>query len=203
FGDRYNFSFFGSCDNRATGSLVSLYTIGSQTVQLDARTNTQNTIQINNVTPDELGRVLITIKSSAPGYGFVNSIGIQSVPIPPGEGGAFRKSSGVANLPLVNLRDSSETISMEDRIATVSAYPVPIVNDILLRIHLTKSVEKVVASIIDNNGRRIYSQELNGLIKGNNHRKLNIDGNSLMPGVYFVRLTGDDGEVLNVVKIVK
>jgi len=203
FGDRYNFSFFGSCDNRATGTLVSLYTIGGETVQLDARNNTQNTIQINNVAPDELGRVIITIKSAAPGYGFVNSISIQAVPsATESGGGAFRKSSGNSYPLLNNLQDSSGENYADEQI-TASVYPVPIVNDIMLRIFLQKPANRLVASLIDNTGRPLYSQELNGLSNGKNERKLNFNGKRLTPGVYFIRITGGNNENLKMIKIVK
>lgn len=202
-GARYNFVFFGNCDNRAFGTLVSLYTIGEETVQLDARNNTQNTIQISNVEPDAQGRIMITVRALAPGYGFVNSISIQEVPSATAEGGSSsRKSDSNASLLSSSLIDIPTDESLEAEIAA-TVYPVPIRNDVMLRLSLKNPAEKLIVTLIDNNGRPLFSQELRDLLKGKNERKLNFRGEGLTPGIYFIRITGWKDGYSKMIKIVK
>jgi hypothetical protein len=206
FGAKYNFTFFGSCDNRATGTLTGLYTIGEKTVQLDARNNTQNTIQINNVEPDAEGRVIITIQSLAPGYGFVNSINIQAVPLDPASQGAAsslrQSNSHNSGSQLSTLISSTAKSSNNETVVT--AYPVPLGDEIVLRFSLNKPVvERLLVTLIDNTGRPLFSQELRELFQGTNERKLNVNGNSLTPGIYFIRVTGWKDEPAKIIRVVK
>jgi predicted esterase len=205
FGYKYNFNFFGSCDERAIGTLIGLYTIGGKTVQLDARNNTQNTIQINNVEPDAQGRVIITIKSQAPGYAFVNSINIQPVPLnaSQSEGGSSFRQTNNKGGQAGNLSALSEDESTIGRSEIVAAYPVPIEDDLMLRFLLEKPVDRLVASLLDNSGRILLSQEFRGLTSGKNERKFNINGRNLVQGVYFIRITGWSNGTSKIIRVVK
>jgi hypothetical protein len=59
----------------ASGSVVGNYTIGAQTVSLDAANNTSKTVQINSVSPDASGNILVSIVR-APGssYAIINAM---------------------------------------------------------------------------------------------------------------------------------
>src|SRR5690606_30186663 len=77
FGNKYNFVFYGNCDNRLGIPLLTDYSIGEKTVTLNAMNNTQNTVQINDVEPDAQGRVFITFKTPAQGgIAIINSLSI-------------------------------------------------------------------------------------------------------------------------------
>lgn len=76
-GRRYNFIFFSSYDQGRT--FLTNYTISGQTVSLEGRYNTTNTVQINGVQPDAQGKVVINIaKHSSADYALLNAIVIQS-----------------------------------------------------------------------------------------------------------------------------
>lgn len=76
---KYNFTFFGSrsgvSDDRTT-----VYTIGGNSVQLNASSNSQNTVSINNVQSDGSGVVSLTLqKTPAAAYGYLNAMVIQAL----------------------------------------------------------------------------------------------------------------------------
>ncbi|MCO5234793.1 MAG: fibronectin type III domain-containing protein [Chitinophagaceae bacterium] len=201
-GYHYNFVFYGNCDNRALGSLVGLYTINGVTVQLDAKNNIQNTVQINDVSPDAFGRVHISIEAQSFGYGFVNSISIQAIPMTSnaGQQGSMREAgTSVGQMVASNYPEAAKTEGKID----ITAYPVPVDNEIVLRFSLDKPADKLNVSILDNNGRPVYSQELRDLRSGRNDRKLNFNGNKLVSGIYFIRVSGWRDGNLRVVKIIK
>lgn len=206
FGNRYNFVFYGNCDNRLGIPLISEYTIGEKTVTLNAVNNTQNTVQINDVEPDAQGRVFITFKTPAPGgIAIMNSISIQSVPLSAqqsGGGSSPRKSSGnnTAQSGLM-VEDGRITASASEVLA--AAYPVPVVDDIMLRLLLSKPVERLEVTLLNVDGRPLYSQELRGLTEGKNERKLNVNARSLLPGVYFIRVSGWKDGTFKMIKVVK
>ncbi|MDW7696032.1 PKD domain-containing protein (plasmid) [Flammeovirgaceae bacterium SG7u.111] len=77
-GQLYNFTFFGSrsgvTDNRAT-----TYTIGSETVSLNAASNKDQTISITEVSPNASGEVVISIdKASGSSYGYLAAMEIET-----------------------------------------------------------------------------------------------------------------------------
>jgi hypothetical protein len=76
---KYSVVFFGGytwtpAQQAANGSVIANYTIGAQTVTLDAANNTSKTVQINSVSPDASGNILISVVR-APGssYGILNA----------------------------------------------------------------------------------------------------------------------------------
>jgi len=74
---KYNFTFFGSRsgvnDNRNT-----IYTIGGSSVTLNAASNSQNTVSVNNVQPNPDGTLPMTLQRAAgASYGYLNAMVIQ------------------------------------------------------------------------------------------------------------------------------
>jgi len=53
-----------------SGTLVGTYSVGAQTVTLNAANNTSNTVRINGISPDGSGNVVVTM-AKAPGAGYV------------------------------------------------------------------------------------------------------------------------------------
>lgn len=75
---KYNLVFFGSrgqvSDNRNT-----VYSVGAQSVTLNAAGNTSNTVQINGLTPDGSGNIEFTISQAAgASFSYLNAMVIQS-----------------------------------------------------------------------------------------------------------------------------
>jgi hypothetical protein len=74
---KYNFVFFASHDDGLV--CTTNYTIGSQTVTLNATANINKTVQINGVAPDASGNVNIIIqKATGSDYAFISTLIIQS-----------------------------------------------------------------------------------------------------------------------------
>lgn len=202
-GDRYNFVFYGNCDDRANGTLISLYTIGEKTVQLDARNNTTNTVQINDVKPNEFGQVIISVKALAPGYGFVNFINIQAVPAIPESGSGASPRRAIQDFPVENglrVRDINVEPGQSN---TIKAYPIPMANEVLLRLSLHEAADRLVATVLNSDGGVVYSEELRWLTKGENERKMGFNPNLLPPGVYFIKVFGWKDGTTKVIKVIK
>ena len=76
-GFKYNFAFFGS--RNGGGNRTATYTAGGKSVSLDAAYNTQNTAQINGLSPDGNGSLLIEVKkASNASYAYLNGLIIQA-----------------------------------------------------------------------------------------------------------------------------
>jgi len=76
---QYTFTFLGSRYN-PSGSVMTVYSIGAQSVNLDAANNYLNTVSINNVTPAGDGTITFTVaKAAGATYGYINSLVIESV----------------------------------------------------------------------------------------------------------------------------
>jgi hypothetical protein len=186
---RYNFIFYGGCKDRGKGQ-VTTYSIGNESVDLDAKNNTMNTIQINNVAPDAMGSVLISLTPTIlSGFGYINSLGIQAIPLDintmPSSG---RKVTGDGSVALLNIDSVSESKTSGNII--LGAYPNPFVDDITLKLSLDNPVNKVVVLLKDISGKSIFSTTLMNLQKGISERKLGLKGSRLSPGVYGVQLLG-------------
>lgn len=75
---KYNLVFFGSrgsvTDNRTTD-----YAVGSTIVSLNAASNTQNTVQINALSPDASGQIEFTFNKNVNAvFGYLNALVVQS-----------------------------------------------------------------------------------------------------------------------------
>ncbi len=78
-GYKYNFVFFNSYDQDL--SFITNFTINGQTVTLDAKYNSTKTVQINGITPDANGKVIINVaKNAGADYALLSSLIIQSYP---------------------------------------------------------------------------------------------------------------------------
>jgi predicted esterase/predicted RNA-binding protein with TRAM domain len=75
-GKKYNFVFMGSIN--AGPEAISNYSFGSQTVQLDARYNTDRTVQLNGLVPNASGEIIVNInKASTSSLAYLNAMVIQ------------------------------------------------------------------------------------------------------------------------------
>lgn len=204
FGNKYNFVFYGNCDNRLGIPLLTEYSIGEKTVTLNAMNNTQNTVQINDVEPDAQGRVFITFKTPAQGgIAIINSLSIQAVPLNTQQSGSSARRFSVNDPTESHLMMQSDQTITASSSEVLTVYPVPVVNDIMLRLLLSRSVERLEITLLNVNGRRLYSQELRALVKGKNERKLNVNARSLTPGIYFIRISGWKDGTFKMIKLLK
>lgn len=187
---RYNFVFFGGCKDRGNGQTTT-YSIGDESVQLNAKNNTMNTIQINNVQPDADGSVLISLTPSIiGGFGYINSLTIQATPSAPDGGISGRTTAGGKNANASVVVNSNIDLAEQSGKAIVGAYPNPFVNDIILKLSLNKKTEKLVILLRDVSGKTLFSTTLTNLPKGISERKLGLDGSKLPRGVYGIQVLG-------------
>lgn len=187
---RYNFVFYGGCKDRGKGQ-VTTYTIGNEKVNLDAKNNTMNTVQINNMAPDAMGSVLISLTPTIlSGFGYINSLSIQAVDSDIDNMPSGRKAmqAGGSNVALSNT-DSVSGLKA-DRNVILGAYPNPFVDDITLKLSLDNPVNRIVVVLKDISGKSIFSTTLMNLQKGVSERKLGLKGTRLSPGIYGVQLLG-------------
>jgi flagellar hook assembly protein FlgD len=73
-----------------------------------------------------------------------------------------------------------------------SAYPNPFVDEVTLRFEIPQMKERIVLTLIDQNGRIVFSRELRNVPQGVSQFPLGIKGNTLAPGMYFLRAEGID-----------
>ncbi|MGN6438599.1 MAG: PA14 domain-containing protein [Agriterribacter sp.] len=77
---RYSFILFGS-HNKDDRDYIAVYTIKGQSVSLNARANTQNTVEIPNLRPDAGGVLTLNIArgSTVAPYGYLNAMVIETL----------------------------------------------------------------------------------------------------------------------------
>jgi hypothetical protein len=185
---KYTFVFFGSRDGG--GDRTSVYTIGNQSVSLNASYNTTNTVQIANVVPDENGSVFIQVSlASTAQYAYLNSLVIK----------------GYYNPGSVTTRaTTTATTTQAATLASASAYPNPVQNDVMLTVPLTQNVSQLSVQLTDASGGVLSTQTFRNVPQGTWQQHLSMTDKATQPGIYFIRISGlPDGksEVLKVVKI--
>ena len=182
----YNFVFFAS--RNGAGNRTTEYTIGNQTVSLNAANNTSQTVQINNVRADGSGEVTIDIALAAgASYGYIGALIIQAYDLPANA----RTASG-------DLASASKESLTDGLNGDVVAYPNPF-ND-QLTIKGFESGEKVSVEIYGTTGSLVYSSTDHKTEAG----KLTLDlaTKNLRSGMYMVTVRSADGrtKVLRTIK---
>ena len=166
------------------------------------RTIPMNTVQINNVHPDD-GSVLISLTPTIlSGFGYINSLSIQAVPsdvnMPSG-----RKVAQTGDKSMVSLNADLVPEPNTGGNVIVGTYPNPFVDDITLKLSLENPVNRAVVMLKDVSGRPVFSTVLTNLPKGLSEHKLGLKGGKLPPGLYGLQLLGLPGEQKVAVVVVK
>ena len=82
---RYRFTFYGG--SSYSGDRTGVYSIGGESVSLNASGNTSQTVALNEVSPDANGIVVIKVRKAAgASYGFLNALIITANATSPPEG---------------------------------------------------------------------------------------------------------------------
>jgi fibronectin type 3 domain-containing protein/predicted esterase len=206
----YNFIFFASRDGGGfSADRTTNYSIGSQSVLLNAVNNVNQTVQINNVTADANGSVIVEIKAGgASPYAYIGAMVIQAYSIGTEPTGLNAASVAHTGRVLSASSPSNELSSLNPVIGnnTVRAFPNPFADDVIINVSLEKPVAKLSMVLLDLSGKPILSRELSNVPSGNSQHKLNTTGvnlGKLPPGIYLVRIIGLPGGKVETIKLIK
>ncbi|HWJ25434.1 MAG TPA: fibronectin type III domain-containing protein, partial [Flavisolibacter sp.] len=182
--NEYNFVFFNS--RNGGGDRTTIYTIGNQSVSLNASYNVNNTVQINHVKPDENGSVFISISlGSTATFAYINGMIIQ--------GYSSDSTAVVQNLNTIvkdgNKATSPLAIARMERNAdslatesTVTAYPNPFRNGVTLRVEVPVNIPVLTVKVTDMSGRVVRLQQFKDLPKGIWQQNIDLNKNELGAG---------------------
>ena len=113
---KYNFVFFNSHDDGLNGT--TNFTIGTNTVQLNATYNASKTVQINGIMPDKTGIINIVVsKATGADYAFISSLIIQSFD-------TSYKNIAPANLRVTNITRNSISLMWQDKTSSETKYEI-------------------------------------------------------------------------------
>ncbi|MET0464601.1 MAG: fibronectin type III domain-containing protein [Chitinophagaceae bacterium] len=205
----YNVIFYAGSSYAPTNNTV--YKIGNQTVALSSTNNYNNTVKINNITPDENGEILVTVYSTV-GYGFLNSVSLEAVPnvTPETPTTLVARSNGDAEAATVGATATTAATTEASRIQNIEiedatlikAFPNPFVNDLTLQLHLKQDVAKFAVVLYDFSGKIVYRKEFNNAAKGVWRQQLDLNGKIAAKGTYILQVIGVD-EKSRTTKVVK
>ncbi|WP_298734807.1 fibronectin type III domain-containing protein [uncultured Chitinophaga sp.] len=209
---RYSFTFLG---NRGSGGTrITAYSIGGHVVTLDANDNTQNTVTINDVIPDENGDIFIKVYTYL-NYGYLNAMVIKAYPL--------GDSSGLVNLPVVGatmdagrttnklvtlsgaLNDAKLTQSEDaatNGVSVEKAFPNPFNTFINLYYTQQQADTRVTVRLLDVTGRLILTKDLGIRGKGQYMERLDLGNAQLNHGVYFLQIMSEN-KAVKTIKLLK
>lgn len=194
---RYNFVFFAS--RAGDGDRTSNYTINTTTVSLNAGYNTTQTVQINDVTPDANGEVLIKVTAGGTSiYGYIGALVIQSYSP---ESSQLDPSLVMAKSPGSFLTGQTLNTGVSN-VSLTKVYPNPFDSQITLDLSNSGTTSsKLTVTIWDMNGRLLYTRQLAG-ISGSQRVILDLGTAQIPNGPCLLKVT--DGEKLvKTVKLIK
>jgi large repetitive protein len=213
---RYSFVFLGS--RNGTGDRTSVYTINGKSVSLNASLNTTQTVQLDNVEPDENGEVLLTISMTEWSmFAYLNSMVIHSYQLAPKSADsselpdtaptskAVLKQATIRTIADAGVVEKSmlSVVIPEVEIKGVKAYPNPFLEEITIAAEFKSAMPNVTVQVVDLMGRVVYRRTYVGVPGGRWSQQINLQGKANMPGVYIVQLLGQDNKRLGLVKLIK
>lgn len=191
---KYSFVFFGS--RNGTGDRTGIYKIGTQSVSLNASMNTTNTVQLDNIAPDQNGNVTIEIALGATAlYAYLNSLVIKG----------YALSTTTTQTTTATEAVAASIVPEESTVFTQArAYPNPAQKDVMLAVPLTKAVPALTVNLTDASGSILSTQLFRNLPQGTWQQRIPLNDKAAQPGIYFIHITGlpeGKSQVLKVVKV--
>ena len=208
----FNVGFYAGTDFSSTAT-VGVYSIGNQSVQLNAYNNTTNMVWIYGVAPDSTGTInIVFVCAPGTGYAMLNAIELQGMPSAAvigsdstGTGGVI--ATGVHNNGTVAGTALGMTNASVDSAAnpfniTAGAYPNPFSDNVTVKFDFQQNVSKFTLVIADISGTIVQKQEFSNVPAGPWVQTLNTSG--LGNGTYFIRVLGlPAGQAVETFKVVK
>ncbi|RZK45764.1 MAG: T9SS type A sorting domain-containing protein, partial [Pedobacter sp.] len=207
----YSFVFFGSRDGG--GDRTSVYTINGQSVSLNASYNISQTVQIDQVRPDENGEIYISITLGAGSqFAYLGSLVIQAADaaddgtqttalstnseIRTGQLQALMTAPVIAKEEVAVTRPADITADLRNGTnllnGKLTAYPNPFTDRVNLMADFSNDVSKLTLRVLDINGRVVHSQVITDVKKGRWNYSLYLGMKVSQPGMYILQIAADD-----------
>ncbi len=183
---KYDLTFFASAN--IGGDVNTAYSANGKRVVLNASYNTDGTITMYNVEPDQNGQIIITISpnSYSSQYGLLGAMviheanpSLMQVPSPP----------SLMDKPIASvvknqyLKKESPVIEKNN----IHVYPNPFKNDFTISFY-PQNDENIVAELYDINGKPVLQKNLGKVTKGKTNIKMSLNQN-ITSGVYLLKLS--------------
>lgn len=207
----YTFVFFGSRDGG--GDRTTVYAVNGKFVTLNCSYNTSQTVQLENIVPDENGEVVIEVSlGNSSTFGYLGALvihgynatgtapsGLDVIPPAtqqfraPGVQAVGRESGNTDKLATMEKAD-------ENKIELI-AYPNPFMQYINLEVKANGTPKRLTARVFDMSGRLVQARVLGEFGQGTH--KINLTQlETLKPGLYVISVTDDknNGKSVKVIK---
>lgn len=202
---RYDLTFFASA--YTGGDINTSYTVNNKKVVLNASFNTDGTVTLYDVTPDENGEAVITIAPNSI-YSQVGLLGalviqetepsISGIPAPPQQPAS--QAATVSSSKAASSLDQANTAkAIEDN--RLSVYPNPFTHSFTLSLYSPKE-DAVTVQLYDVSGKPVFAQNLGRVPKGNYTVQL-MPGRNLTAGVYMLKVIYRDSRKAEYVKLLR
>jgi hypothetical protein len=178
------------------------FTVNGKEGILNASLNTNGTVTVYNVVPDQNGEAVIEIAPSDPSsqYGLIGALVIQeynissaTIPAPLQSINVVNASQSKAQKPLSVQPDKVEN--------KVIVYPNPFNGDFTISLQSQRG-DHVEAELYDINGKIILRQDLGNIQQGLYNFRM-IPGQNLTPGVYLLKVIYINSKVATYIKVLK
>ena len=205
----YSFVFFAS--RIGGGDRVSAYTINGKTVTLNAKDNSSQTVQLDNIVPDQDGEIHLSVYVAPNGqYAYLNALVINASPKednPNGSGSLIgadnnRTNAGslISSNNMVVTDPSSKSIAEEITIENV--YPNPVTSFVNLLVKNEGKAKDVVIKVFDLSGKMIFVKA--GIQLPGGTQLIRVDFNSnVPPGAYLLQMLTSENKRVKTVKLIK
>ncbi|MBS1745373.1 MAG: fibronectin type III domain-containing protein [Bacteroidetes bacterium] len=183
---KYDLTFFASAN--IGGDVSTAYSADGKRVVLNASYNTDGTVTMYNVVPNQNGQIVITISpnTNSSQYGLIGAFVVQEanpasdqIPSPP----------SMMHQPLASVKKYEKLKNKSQVIANnqIHVYPNPFKNDFTISFYPEKD-DNVTVELFDVNGKSVIQKNLGKVTKGNNSIRVILNQN-ITAGVYLLRLT--------------
>lgn len=196
----YSFVFSGS--RNGAGDRTCIYTINGKSVSLNASYNISQTVQIDDVKPDQNGEVFINVSLGTYSmYAYLNGMVINGYKRgdTASAGGTGRGVEQFITLDKKPVR-ITETVAASAKSpvlpveaeTSVTVYPNPFVDNITVSLNVERNDERVSVRLTDAQGRQVYFKDFGGLRKGEWRQQLQLPTELLTAGMYILEVRGKD-----------
>jgi predicted esterase len=188
---RYDFLYFAS--SIGTGDVTSAYTVGNQSVILNAAQNRSGTVTMYSVVADDFGNAEITVTPGTAGssFGLIGALVIQG----------YTPVSGSEPSPLGRVIPEALTLQEAPAGKAPAVYPNPFESYFIVALE-SKQATKATVSVFDVNGKAVHRQDFTGIVPGTNALRIQ-PAQALSRGIYFVRIQLAGHKEEQVIRLIK